>query len=168
MDTRRTYCWGESLPEDHGDEAQYEYHPRPPGVHSVQNPPITRNDFQRYLTTCKHPCWWSHVPFMKHRCARPHKDSHKWKRIPKRKAFMAEQPGDVAYGIEAAYALSALMMFSYHAIPLLGWGGFSFWWLRHHPEDLQNAFVPPVMLLALFAAFWSYPGHGQGTHRFPK
>jgi len=33
---------------------------------------------------------------------------------------MAEQPGDVAYGIEAAYALSALMMFSYHAIPLLG------------------------------------------------
>jgi len=76
---------------------------------------------------------------------------------------MEENAGDIAYGIEAVYTASAVMMFWYHAVPVFGWGCFSFWWLRHHPDDLQNAFIPLVTFLAIVAAFWSYPGSGRGT-----
>jgi hypothetical protein len=80
-------------------------------------------------------------------------------RIPQRRdnAFLGN-PGDMAYGIEAVYTLSFLVMFISHVIIILAWSGFSIWWLKHHPGDLQSAFVPLATVLAIEVSFWCLPG----------
>jgi hypothetical protein len=159
MNVGHVFCCGESLPEDHGHEAHYEYHPRPP---DVKNPPIKKNEFKRYIRTCGPFCLWSYLPVLKHRCSRPHKDSHKWKRIPRKSAEFdtkVGQPGEVAYGIEAVYVLSFPIVFIYHTMSILAWSGFWIWWLRDRPNDLQNASIPTMVFLGIVASFWALPGH---------
>lgn len=157
MNVDRVYCCGEALPEDHGHEAHYEYHPRPP---RVKNPLIQKYEFKRYLNTCESFCPWSYIPILKHKCARLHKDSHIWMRIPRKKSefdIMAGNPGDLAYGIEAVYALSFPIIFIYHMLSILAWSGFWVWWLKTHPNDLQNASIPTMAYLAILASFWVLP-----------
>lgn len=156
------FCREESLPEDHGHEAHYEYYPRPP---HVKNPPITKEEFKKYLRTCGRSCVWSSLPFFKHRCSRLHNNSHKWKRIPRKKAEFdtkAGEPGDVAFGIEAVYVLSFPIVFVYHSLLLLALFGFWLWWLKHHPDDLQNASVPTMVFLGIVGSFWLLPARGTG------
>jgi hypothetical protein len=163
MNTDRVFCNGESLPEDHGHEAYYEYHPRPPGV---KNPPIKKNEFQRYLRTCGSICFWSCMPLLRHRCATPHINSHKWRRIPKKKAMFDTQigtPGEYAFGIEAVYVLSFPVVFLYHTLSILAWSGFWIWWLDKHPNDLQNASVPTMVFMGIVASFWVLPGRERSV-----
>ncbi|KAH7118925.1 hypothetical protein B0J11DRAFT_591405 [Dendryphion nanum] len=154
MNADRVFCCGESLPEDHGHGGHYEYHPRPP---SATNPPIKRIEFERYLRTCGTFCLWAYMPILKHKCCRYHVDSHKWKKIPKKRVRFDPQagdPGDVAYGIEAVYALSFTVVLSYHTLSILAWSGFWVYWLENHPNDLQNASVPTMVFLGVVASFW--------------
>ncbi|KAF2733226.1 hypothetical protein EJ04DRAFT_553481 [Polyplosphaeria fusca] len=160
LNVDRVFCGGEHLPEDNGHEARYEYHPRPP---HVKNPPITREEFRRYLRTCSTSCRWYSLPFFRHRCFHLHKDSQKWRRIPRRNAEFetkSGQPGEIAYGIEAVYLLSFPTVFVYHLLSLLALLGFWLWWLKQHPDDLQNASVPTMVFLAIVASFWVLPGRG--------
>jgi len=157
------WCRDESLPDDHGNGAQYEYDPRPPDVHCIRNPPVSKNEFRRYLRTCGASCLWSRLRFMKHRCSRVHKDSHKWMRIPRKRAkfdTLSGNPGEGVYGIEAVYLLSAATVFVTHVTLMLGMVAFSGWWLKRYPGDLQGAFVPLVTTLAIIASFWTLPGRG--------
>ncbi|KAH3951285.1 hypothetical protein HBH98_084360 [Parastagonospora nodorum] len=161
MNTDRIFCCGESLPEDHGHEAHYEYHPRPPGV---KNPPIRKNEFRTYLHACESFCLLYYLPLLKHKCATPHRDSHKWKRIPRKKAEYDTKtgtPGDYAFGLEAVYVLSFPTVFAYHTLSILGWSGFWIWWLKQHPNDLQNASVPTMVFMGIIASFWVLPGRGN-------
>ncbi|KAH4299381.1 hypothetical protein HBH64_046330 [Parastagonospora nodorum] len=64
-----------------------------------RNPPIKKNEFRTYLHACESFCLLSYLPLLKHRCATPHRDSHKWKRIPRKKAEYDTKtgtPGDYA------------------------------------------------------------------------
>lgn len=164
MNPDRIYCCGEYLPEDHGHEAHYQYHPRPP---RVKNPLIGKQEFTRCLRTCESFCLWSYLPGFKHRCSRHHGDSHKWKRIPSRTSAAfdpkAAQPGEVAYGLEAVHVLSFPMVFFYHSVSILAWFGFWIWWLEGHPNDLQNASVPMMVFLGIIASFWVLPGRKRDT-----
>jgi hypothetical protein len=158
MNINQVFRESESLPEDNKHEAHYVYHPRPP---DVKNPPISRVQFERYLRTCNTFCLWFYLPLSVHRCSHPHEDSHKWKRIPRKKSIFdakAEQPGEVAYGIEAVYTLSFPVVFIYSALLFLPWIGFWRWWLENNPNDLQNASVPTMVFFAIFATFWALPG----------
>jgi hypothetical protein len=164
MDIDRFYCWGESLPEDHGEGPHYEYDPRPPGVHCSRNPPINKNTFRRYLRTCRASCFWTRLRFLRHRCSRPHPDSHKWMRIPRKKVEFdtsSGQPGTRVYGIEAVYSLSFFVVFVSHVAMILSMVAVSIWWQVHHPGDLQNAFTPLATILAIMASFWCLPGRGR-------
>lgn len=156
MNIDRIYCCGEHLPEDHHREAQY--HPRPP---VAKKPPIGKQEFMRYLRTCGTCCLWSYLPISKHRCSRPHTDSHKWKRIPRKISLFdtkEAQPENVAYGLEAVHVLSFPMIFIYHTLSILAWFGFWVWWLKLHPYDLQNASVPMIVFLGIVSSFWVLPG----------
>ena len=60
---------------------------------------------------------------------------------------------DVAWGIEADYALSFLLLSIYHLVPLLSSFGFWIHWLVRHPGDWKNASVPTLSTIALMAVF---------------
>lgn len=153
---------GPSLPEDFGHKDHYEYDPRPPGV---QNPLIKRHEFETYLRSCDQVCFWSYLPFPRHRCCRPHKDLHKWKRIPRKKDRFDIKKGDgeLACGLKAVYVLSFLIVFVYHSLSIVALIGFLIWWLKDHPDDLQNASVLLMAFLAIVASFWALPGRGNKT-----
>jgi hypothetical protein len=50
----------------------------------------------------------------------------------------------------------------YHVAVLIP--AFSFWvyWLRNHPNDLQNASVPAFTLLGIIGASWALFGKNKG------
>jgi hypothetical protein len=161
MDDGLVYCDAEeSLPEDAGHGNHYVYSPRPPGV---KNPLIKKHEFRKYLRACGIFCIWSYIPLPKHRCCRPHKDSHKWMRIPKKKTKFDAVTEEVAFGMEAVYTISFLMVFVYHSLSIVALSGFVAWWLHHHPGDLQNASIPPMAFLAIVASFWALPGRGNNS-----
>ena len=68
----------------------------------------------------------------------------------------------VAFGIEASYLPSHLFFLVYHVAFLLS--GFGFWayWIRHHPDDLQNASVPLFTVIMLIGSFWTLFGKRLG------
>jgi len=101
------------------------------------------------------------LPSCLHKCRSLPYNSHIWKRIPRKEsAFSVYQSrsGDVAFGLEADYLLSFIVLFMYHHMDLFP--AFSFWvyWLRNHPNDLQNAFVPDFTLLGIIGACWGLFG----------
>lgn len=67
------------------------------------------------------------------------------------------------FGIEAEYALSFVILFVYHAVLILA--AFAFWvyWLKNHPNDLQNASVPIFTVFGLMGAFWGLFGRRLGA-----
>jgi hypothetical protein len=66
----------------------------------------------------------------------------------------SDDVGLVAWGLEANYAISFAYVAMYHLVPLLGAFGFWIYWLVRHPGDWQNAAVPVLTVLALFAVIW--------------
>ena len=127
----------------------------------VKNPPINPKLFAICLKACDAKCYWSLLPSFLHKCRPLPYNSHKWKRIPRKKgAFNACpcQPEEVAFGIEADYAMSFAVLFVYHLILIFSAFGFWVHWLRYHPGDLQNASVPTFTVLALITAFWGLRG----------
>jgi hypothetical protein len=80
------------------------------------------------------------------------------KSIPKKKSEFAVQSqqkvDDVAWGIEADYALSFFLLSIYHLIPLLSCFAFWIYWQIFHPDDLQTASVPILTTIALMGLFW--------------
>lgn len=92
-----------------------------------------------------------------HDCIRLPRHSDKIRRIPKKKSdfdVTSDDLGDVAWGLEADYAISFAFLAIYHFVPLLAALAFWIYWLTVHPGDFQNAAVPFLTVLALFAAFW--------------
>lgn len=161
MDVDRIFSCGEYLPEDHGQGAHYRYDPRPPGA---PNPLIDKKEFRLCLRTCENPCMWSYLPGYKHRCSRHRSNSHRWKRIPGRLfAFdpRAAQPEDIAYGLEAVHVVSMPLVFFYHSCLFLALVGFAIWWLKTHPNDLQNAFIPLMVCIGIVSPFWVHLGKKQ-------
>jgi hypothetical protein len=164
---------GEALPDDHGYTDEYDYNPRPP---SCQNPPIDAACFSILLRACDSSCFWSFLPFELHKCRRI-KTGHDYvTRIPRKKgtftnslqmhAHLSSSTSRVAFGIDAAYEISNLGMFTYHSIFILS--GFIFWiyWMKTHPSDLQNASVPLFTIIMLLGTFWSlYGGKVGASHR---
>lgn len=102
---------------------------------------------------------------MTHNCSVPDKGSHKWKRIPRKRAKFdtAGQSGETAFGIEAVYVISTYVILVYHALLLVGWFSFTGWWLERHPGDLQNAVVPLMAFVALEMSVWSLIGRSHST-----
>jgi hypothetical protein len=152
------YCSGEALPDDHGYTNSYDYEPRPP---RAKNPLIDRRLFSICLKACGPQCPWALLPSCLHKCRSLPYNSHIWKRIPRKEsAFSVDQSrsGDVAFGLEADYSLSFAILFMYHVTVLFP--AFSFWiyWLRNHPNDLQNASVPAFTLLGIIGACWGLFG----------
>jgi hypothetical protein len=62
--------------------------------------------------------------------------------------------GIVAWGLEADYAMSFAFIAVYHLVPLLGALAFWIYWLIKFPGDWQNAAVPVLTVLAMFAVLW--------------
>jgi hypothetical protein len=62
--------------------------------------------------------------------------------------------GTVAWGLEAGYAISFAYVAVYHLVPLLAALGFWIYWLVRFPGDWQNAAVPILTVLAMFAVLW--------------
>ena len=78
-------------------------------------------------------------------------------RIPRKNGQFApynSSAEDVAFGVEAGYALSFAMLVIYHVIPIILAFGFWIYWLKNHPDDLQNASVPTFTVLNVMAVFW--------------
>jgi hypothetical protein len=98
------------------------------------------------------------LPPWLHDCFQSSPLSDRLKCIPKKKSQFAVQleqdADDVAWGIEADYALSFLLLTVYHLIPLLSGFGFWIYWLVYHPGDWHNASVLFLTTVALMAVFW--------------
>lgn len=163
IDVEQVYSSGEALPDDHGYTSHYEYDPRPP---RAKNPLIDRKLFSICLKACDSDCSWSLLPPFLHKCHPLPHNSHRWKRIPSKKgAFNASlsQSGGVAFGIEADCALSFAILFIYHIFFIFSAFGFWIYWLKNHPDDLQNASVPTFTVLSLIGAFWGLLGRRIGV-----
>jgi len=78
--------------------------------------------------------------------------------IPKKKSEFDVQSGqdidDVAWGIEADYALSFFVLLIYHLIPILSGVAYWIWHQTTHPGDWQNASVLSMTILTGMAVFW--------------
>ena len=163
-------CVGEALPDDHGYTDEYDYTPRPP---DIKNPPISAACFSALLRACNRSCYWSLLPVWLHTCRHIPTGYQYVTRIPRKKetyngisyfhGYQSDLPSRVAFGIDAAYGVSSLGMFIYHAICILS--GFIFWiyWMRNHPSDLQNASVPLFTIMMLIGTFWGLYGRKLGT-----
>jgi hypothetical protein len=152
------YCSGEALPDDHGYKNSYEYEPRPP---KAPDPLIDRRLFSICLKACGPQCPWALLPSCLHKCRFLPYNSHIWKRIPRKEsAFSVDQSrsGDVAFGLEAEYSWSLIVLLMYLLMVWFLLFGFWVYWLRNHPNDLQNASVPTVLLLTFVNVYWQISG----------
>ncbi|KAH7080625.1 hypothetical protein BKA63DRAFT_563300 [Paraphoma chrysanthemicola] len=151
LDVERVISQGDDLPEYPGVTDDYEYAPRP-----GRNPMITPKTFAVCLKACDSKCRWRLLnPW--HDCIRLPPQTYRLRSIPKKKSQFdvhSDDVGLVAWGLEADYAISFVYVAVYHLVPLLG--AFSFWiyWLIRYPGDWQNAAVPVLTVLALFAVIW--------------
>lgn len=140
---------GKDLPTD----PNYEYNPRPP---NAEIPPITPHEFELAFSSCSPRCVFS--PF--HDCVELPTGTFAMERIPKRKsAFQlnASAP-EFAWGLSAQHSISLVGVVAYHMLIFLGTVAFWAWWLRQHPDDLQNAAVPLTVVAVLISLFWSSAG----------
>ncbi|CAN9306032.1 unnamed protein product [Alternaria alternata] len=160
FDTGRVLSQGEDLPDYPGFENDYEYDPRP-----GTNPMISPKTFAVCLKVCDMNCRWSWLnPW--HDCVSLPCRSYRLRCIPKKKSEFDIQSDDamaVAWGLEAEHAISFAFMAVYHLVPLLAAFGFWIYWLMKFPGDWQNAAVPVLTVLALFAVLWVPFGKHLGT-----
>jgi len=142
---------GQSLPDD----ILYDYAPRP----AQEMPPISQHEFEMALHPCLGPCPFALLP--SHDCIElPETNSSALEKIPKRKSeFLLEVKNrEFAWGIEACYSMSFVHMTFYHLFIFAGTFGFWIWWLKFHPDDLQNAAVPLTTVAIFLSLFWGMVG----------
>jgi hypothetical protein len=61
----------------------------------------------------------------------------------------------MAWGLLAVERVALYRIMAYHIAILAGTFVFWGWWLRSHPDDLQNASVPLMASISLLALFWT-------------
>jgi len=151
IDTGRVLSQGEDLPDYSGVKDDYEYTPRPGTI-----PMISPKTFAVCLKACDMNCKWRWLnPW--HDCVSLPCRSYRLGCIPKKKSEFDIQSDDaiaVAWGLEADHAISFAFMAVYHLVPLLAAFGFWIYWLIKFPGDWQNAAVPVLTVLAIFAVLW--------------
>ncbi|KAH8727556.1 hypothetical protein GQ44DRAFT_703430 [Phaeosphaeriaceae sp. PMI808] len=154
FDAERILSQGEDLPEDPVFQDDYEYAPRP-----GKNPMINPKTFAVCLKVCDDQCTWRLLnPW--HDCVTLPRRPHRIRCIPKKKSefdLQSDDVGLVAWGLEADYAISFAYLAMYHLIPLIGALVFWIYWLIRFPGDWQNAAVPVLTVLAMFAVLWMLP-----------
>lgn len=134
-------------------QQDYQYSPHA-GTTNVKNPPISPHLFQALFYTCQFPCNWP-IP---HDCLQPPTGAKNIERIPKRvKCFERDQTSPI-WGLEAVFAVSPARVLIYHCIMVAGPFAFFGWWLKAHPDDLQNASIPVTIVLGVLSLFWSGSG----------
>lgn len=131
----------------------YQYSPRA-GAADAMNPPISPHEFDALFYTCRFPCTWP-IP---HDCILPPTGVRHLERIPKRRRCFESDQTSPVWGLEAVFAVSSAYVFVYHCIMVAGPFAFFAWWLRVHPDDLQNASVPVTVVLGALSLFWSSAG----------
>jgi len=151
FDTGRVLSQGDDLPDYPGIKDDYEYDPRPGTI-----PMISPKTFAVCLKACDMNCKW---PWLNpwHDCVSLPCRSYRLGCIPKKKSEFDIQSDDavaVAWGLEADHAISFAFMAAYHLVPLLAAFGFWIYWLIKFPGDWQNAAVPVLTVLAIFAVLW--------------
>jgi hypothetical protein len=145
----------------------YDYDPRHPP--DVQNPPVRQHEFSMHLNACGICCNWvgpkGHIPalgYFLHECLPPLNTRRAIKRIPKKKSpFDTSSLDDAeayAWGLEAIHEISAFHLAAYHVLILAAPFGFWGWWQATHPNDLQNASIPVVVVLTILSLFWGTNG----------
>jgi hypothetical protein len=117
---------------------------------------ISPKTFAVCLQVCDVNCKW---PLFNpwHDCIRLPCRYYRLRCIPKKKSefdLQSDDIGIVAWGLEADYAISFVFVAVYHLVPLLAALGFWIYWLVRFPGDWQNAAVPLLTVLALFAVLW--------------
>lgn len=122
-----------------------------------------------HLNACTKPCRWL-APL--HYCMPELKTTSTLQKIPKKvDMHRFDAPSNngedsFAWGLKAAYVVSALRVFIYHVIMFVFAFAFCGWWLSRYPEDLQGAMVPGFLMLSLLSAFWSMSGIlTEGRHK---
>ena len=129
---------------------EYHYSPRA-GMEDARNPPIPFHFFHYASQACASPCS-SQLP---HSCSAPRRCTTFLPRIPKRtRDFTAEEDVPI-WGLEAIYSPSALRVFVYHSLVVIGPIAFWVWWLIRYPNDYQNAAIPIMAVLGLISVFWT-------------
>lgn len=143
------------MARDHRDlptHQEYKYEPR--RDKGAKNPPISPHSFKTLFYACSSPCTWP-VP---HQCISISTGCAFLERIPKRRRSFEKDLASPIWGLEAVFELYTAYVLVYHcciiAGPLTFWG----WWLRFHPDDLQNASVPMTIILTCLSLFWSCAG----------
>jgi hypothetical protein len=137
---------------------EYEYTPRP-----AELPLIDPRLYEILLSECEEQCPWACLRL--HDCIRLGTSRSYTDRIPRRKQDIEDllkAGAGVAFGIEADYMLSLVILVAYHLTAILP--AFAFWsfWLSAHPGDWQNASVPLLTVLALITVFWVMAGKRLG------
>jgi hypothetical protein len=79
-------------------------------------------------------------------------------RIPKRTRCFDGDKSSPIWGLEAVFAVSFAYVFTYHFVMVAGPFAFFAWWLKVHPDDLQNASIPLAIVLGALSLFWSGAG----------
>lgn len=118
--------------------------------------------FRRYLKACDRDCYWNLFWFLGHDCFIFDRDNTALSRIPKKRngCSLRQRNGDpMAFGIEADYLLSLRFLLVWHLVPLaLAFAFWTYWQSSVSPEDLQNASVPTLTMLAVFGVAWAMFG----------
>jgi hypothetical protein len=70
-----------------------------------------------------------------------------------------------AWGLQAHFSISAMLVFIYHLLMIAGAVAFWGWWELRHPGDLQNATVPLSIVAVFLSLFWSSTGVLKGTRK---
>ncbi|KAI4670363.1 uncharacterized protein J4E79_000644 [Alternaria viburni] len=136
FDTGRVLSQGDDLPDYPAVKDDYEYDPRPGTI-----PMISPKTFAVCLKACDMNCKWPWInPW--HDCKKSEFD------------IQSDDAIAVAWGLEADHAISFAFMAVYHLVPLLAAFGFWIYWLIKFPGDWQNAAVPVLTVLAIFAVLW--------------
>jgi hypothetical protein len=162
LDLNRVFSCGEGLPDLEGFTHDYDYAPRHP---TARMPLIDPKLFAACLESCDEDCMWSVLGSWLHDCFQLPPLGGRLRCIPKKKSDFAVNTApdddDVAWGIEADYSMSFLIIAIYHLILLLAGFGFWIYWLVYHPGDWQNASVPTLTTMGLMAVFWVPFGHSH-------
>jgi hypothetical protein len=139
--------------------SDYEYDPRPPNA-TLDNPGITKHEFEVYVRLCLEPCWLPSL-LIPHKC-RTVKDSAVdiIDRVPKYKKFLEQhaQGDEHIWGIRARYVVSSVRVIALHVAILCISFGVWIWWQWKHPDDLQGAAVALGTAFLLVSTFWSATG----------
>ncbi|KAI4911823.1 hypothetical protein J4E90_006640 [Alternaria incomplexa] len=135
FDAGRVLSQGDDLPDYPSVKDDYEYDPGP-----GTNPMISPKTFAVCLKACDMNCKW---PWL-----------NPWHDCKSEFDIQSDDAIAVAWGLEADHAISFAFMAVYHLVPLLAAFGFWIYWLIKFPGDWQNAAVPVLTVLAIFAVLW--------------